>query len=39
MKFKCSVVKKDYLTARHDYIVDILEIEQLLGIELMRNQN
>lgn len=32
-------VKKDYLTARHDYIVAILEIEQLLGIELMRNQN
>ena len=32
------LVKKDYLTARHDYIVAILEIEQLLGIELMRNQ-
>ena len=32
------LVKKDYLTARHDYILAILEIEQLLGIELMRNQ-
>ena len=32
------LVKKDYLTARHDYVVAILDIEQLLGIELMRNQ-
>ena len=32
------LVKKDYLTSRHDYVVAILEIEQLLGIELMRNQ-
>ena len=32
------LVKKDYLTARHDYIVAILDIEQLLGIEIMRNQ-
>lgn len=32
------LVKKDYLTARHDYIIAILEIEQLLNIEIMRNQ-
>jgi cobalt-zinc-cadmium efflux system outer membrane protein len=32
------LVKKDYLTARHDYVVAILDIEQLLGIELMRNR-
>lgn len=32
------LVKKDYLNARRDYIIAILDIEQLLGIELMRNQ-
>ena len=32
------LVRKDYLASRYDYIVAILEIEQLLGMDIMENK-
>ena len=32
------LVRKDYLTSRYDYIVAILEIEQLLGMDILENK-
>jgi hypothetical protein len=31
-------VRKDYLASRYDYIVAILEIEQLLGMDILENK-
>jgi cobalt-zinc-cadmium efflux system outer membrane protein len=33
------LVKKDYLTARFDYVVAMLEVEQLLGANLLQDKN
>ena len=32
------MVRKDYLASKYDYIVAILEIEQLLGIDILENK-
>jgi len=32
------LVRKDYLASRYDYIVAILEIEQLLGMDILENK-
>jgi cobalt-zinc-cadmium efflux system outer membrane protein len=32
------LVRKDYLASRYDYIVAILEIEQLLGLDILENK-
>ncbi|MBM3360831.1 MAG: TolC family protein [Betaproteobacteria bacterium] len=32
------LVRKDYLTSKYDYIVAILEIEQLLGMDILENK-
>ena len=32
-------VKKDYLAARFDYVAAMLEIERLLGAELLQDKN
>ena len=33
------LVKKDYLTARFDYVAAMLEVERLLGTNLLQDKN
>ena len=33
-----ALLKKDYLTARFDYVLAMLEVERLLGAEILPSQ-